>query len=225
MPICVECHEDCGAIFYGSPLTETGPTCPTCWKQTASPEAKLAQFDRDAKAALERGVAQWAEYARGRQRERALKTGTCAPSPHLPEPALTGDGTDPPAVTRLGDDPYSTLRREREQAAQRVLNGDFIRPASFGVEQEDEPEESAVLDGVGEMVRNDYCPVGRPSHYNQGDIECLDAMVAAFGEDAVRTYARINAFKYLWRSEYKGGDEDLRKAVFYLRRARGEDPR
>jgi hypothetical protein len=132
---------------------------------------------------------------------------------------------------------------EREQEIQRriILAGDgtdapeLIRPGSFAAEQERpqfefepedlRPEESAVLDGVGEIVRNDHCPVDRPSHYNQGDIECLDAMVAAFGEDAVRTYARVNAFKYLWRSEYKGGDEDLRKAVFYLRRARGEDPR
>lgn len=69
------------------------------------------------------------------------------------------------------------------------------------------------------------CNVTRPSHYNQGKIECLDAMVEAFGGDAVRTYARINAFKYLWRSEYKNGDEDLKKAIFYLTLASGTDPR
>jgi len=69
------------------------------------------------------------------------------------------------------------------------------------------------------------CNVTRPSHYNQGKIECIDAMLEAFGQDAVRTYARINAFKYIWRSEYKNGDEDLKKAIFYLTLASGTDPR
>lgn len=68
--------------------------------------------------------------------------------------------------------------------------------------------------------------VYRPAHYNQGGIECLDAMLAAFGVDAVKTYAKVNAFKYLWRAEYKGKhEEDLAKAMFYLRLAAGEDPR
>lgn len=68
--------------------------------------------------------------------------------------------------------------------------------------------------------------VMRPAHYNQGSIECLDAMVAAFGLEAVQVYAKVNAFKYLWRSEYKGNRiEDLQKAQFYLRLAAGEDPR
>lgn len=68
--------------------------------------------------------------------------------------------------------------------------------------------------------------VMRPAHYNQGSIECLDAMVAAFGLEAVQIYAKVNAFKYLWRSEYKGSRiEDLQKAQFYLRLASGEDPR
>ena len=71
----------------------------------------------------------------------------------------------------------------------------------------------------------EVCSITRPAHYNQGNIECLDAMVEAFGEDAVRTYAKINAFKYLWRSEYKNGMEDLKKAIFYLTYASGTDPR
>jgi len=51
-------------------------------------------------------------------------------------------------------------------------------------------------------------------------------MVAAFGLEAVQVYAKVNAFKYLWRSEYKGNRiEDLQKAQFYLRLAAGEDPR
>lgn len=71
----------------------------------------------------------------------------------------------------------------------------------------------------------EFDPVEMPLHYTAGDIECLDAMVAAFGEERVQWWARMNAFKYLWRAEGKGGDEDLRKAAWYLRFAVGDDPR
>lgn len=75
-------------------------------------------------------------------------------------------------------------------------------------------------------VRRDPDSVFHPAHYNQGGIECLDAMIAAFGVEAVKVYAKVNAFKYLWRAEYKGKPlEDLAKASFYLRVAQGEDPR
>ena len=69
--------------------------------------------------------------------------------------------------------------------------------------------------------------VNSPSHYLSCDIECIDAMVSAFGEDQVRIYAKINAFKYLWRAGKKQGatDTDLAKASWYTKRAAGEDPR
>lgn len=60
--------------------------------------------------------------------------------------------------------------------------------------------------------------VNHPAHYTQGSIECIDAMVAAFGAEAVKTYCKINAFKYIWRTDYKNGTEDLEKAVWYLNR-------
>lgn len=68
-------------------------------------------------------------------------------------------------------------------------------------------------------------PVRRPKHYTQGEVECIDAMVSAFGEDAVRRWAHLNAFKYLWRAEHKGGEQDRAKAIWYLRWANGDDPR
>jgi hypothetical protein len=55
-----------------------------------------------------------------------------------------------------------------------------------------------------------------PSHYNQGGIECIDAMVAAFGKEAVATWCKINAFKYIWREEHKNGLQDIDKAIWYL---------
>ena len=69
--------------------------------------------------------------------------------------------------------------------------------------------------------------VHTPAHYKAGsDIECIDAMVAAFGLDAVRSHCRITAFKYLWRFNHKGqADADIKKAIWYLRFSVGDDPR
>ena len=68
-------------------------------------------------------------------------------------------------------------------------------------------------------------PVYKPFHYTQGDIECIDAMVAAFGEYHTAIYCKLNAFKYLWRADLKNPDQDIKKAIWYLKFAIGEDPR
>ena len=58
--------------------------------------------------------------------------------------------------------------------------------------------------------------VYHPDHYNQGVIECWDAMEAAFGKEAVQWFAICNAFKYIWRTRDKNGIEDIQKAINYL---------
>ena len=58
--------------------------------------------------------------------------------------------------------------------------------------------------------------VEHPKHYNQGSIECWDAMEAAFGKEAVMTFCHLNAFKYIWRTAEKNGIEDVEKAINYL---------
>ena len=60
-----------------------------------------------------------------------------------------------------------------------------------------------------------YDSVNNPSHYTSGDIECIDAMVAAYGVEAVKDFCKCNAFKYQWRFDKKNGDEDVRKAQWY----------
>ena len=67
-----------------------------------------------------------------------------------------------------------------------------------------------------EGVKTD--PVNRPAHYTSGGIECIDAMTAAFGTEAVKDFCLCNAFKYLWRHRNKNGVEDLKKARWYLNR-------
>jgi hypothetical protein len=62
-------------------------------------------------------------------------------------------------------------------------------------------------------------PVERPRHYNNGSVECIDAIRAALGDEGFQAYCQGNVLKYLWRHKYKGKPvEDLRKCSWYLQR-------
>ncbi len=58
-------------------------------------------------------------------------------------------------------------------------------------------------------------PVNNPEHYTSGNIECLDAIKAALGEN-YEYYVQGNLIKYIWRYKHKNGLEDLKKAKFYI---------
>ena len=62
-------------------------------------------------------------------------------------------------------------------------------------------------------------PVNHPKHYTNTSIECIDAMVETQGKEAVIQFCICNAFKYLWRHNSKNGDEDIKKAAWYLNKA------
>jgi len=62
--------------------------------------------------------------------------------------------------------------------------------------------------------------VTNPPHYNQGGIECIDAIHAALGDIGFIAHCRGTAMKYLWRAGLKGSRaEDLEKADWYIRKA------
>ena len=59
--------------------------------------------------------------------------------------------------------------------------------------------------------------VNHPSHYNNGDMECIDAMVGAYGKDEVAIFSKISAFKYLWRLGHKDEEaQEIGKIKWYL---------
>lgn len=61
--------------------------------------------------------------------------------------------------------------------------------------------------------------VNHPSHYNQGGIECIDAIKAAtVSKTGIEAVCTANAIKYLWRYEEKNGIEDVKKARWYIDR-------
>lgn len=62
--------------------------------------------------------------------------------------------------------------------------------------------------------------VNHPAHYEAStSIECIEAMIAMFGKQAVYNFCVTNAFKYIWRHKNKNGLEDLDKAQWYLDKA------
>ena len=59
--------------------------------------------------------------------------------------------------------------------------------------------------------------VNHPSHYNQGSMECIDAIVGACGVEEAKVFCKINAFKYLWRLGHKDAEEqEIGKIKWYL---------
>jgi len=61
--------------------------------------------------------------------------------------------------------------------------------------------------------------VNSPSHYTQGNIECIEAIAEVVKHlDGMEAMCTGNAIKYLWRWKHKNGTEDLKKAVWYIQR-------
>lgn len=58
--------------------------------------------------------------------------------------------------------------------------------------------------------------VAHPGHYNQGGIECIDAIKSCMSPEAFKGFLKGNIIKYIWRHEQKGGADDLAKAAVYL---------
>jgi hypothetical protein len=79
------------------------------------------------------------------------------------------------------------------------------------------------LDGYDEngyalkVSKEDWDTVNNPTHYNTGNIECIEAIEESMTPEAFRGYLKGNCMKYLWRYDYKGKPvEDLQKAQWYL---------
>ena len=58
--------------------------------------------------------------------------------------------------------------------------------------------------------------INHPKHYTKGGLECIDVMRAVFGDEEVKSFCKLNAFKYLWRDGSKGEDKQLEKALDYI---------
>tara|TARA_R110000824_G_scaffold55225_1_gene152247 strand:- start:1162 stop:1404 length:243 start_codon:yes stop_codon:yes gene_type:complete len=61
-----------------------------------------------------------------------------------------------------------------------------------------------------------------PSHYKDGDVECIDAIESSMNREGFKGYLKGNIMKYLWRYENKMYNgilkpmENLNKAQWYM---------
>lgn len=59
--------------------------------------------------------------------------------------------------------------------------------------------------------------INHPSHYCQeNSMECIDEMVSIFGKTATQHFCLLNVWKYRKRAVYKNGEEDMKKADWYM---------
>lgn len=58
--------------------------------------------------------------------------------------------------------------------------------------------------------------VNHPTHYTMGEIEVIDYIKDKLSPEELRGYIKGNVLKYISREAHKNGDEDLKKANWYL---------
>lgn len=76
-------------------------------------------------------------------------------------------------------------------------------------------EECKIMAGVIGFENN---TIDHPLHYCHGGMECIDEMVTVFGRVAVKHFCLLNVWKYRKRALYKNGEEDMKKADWYMKK-------
>ena len=72
------------------------------------------------------------------------------------------------------------------------------------------------------MSKQDYDSIN-PDHYKAQSIEVIEMMRRIWGDEAVKTYCEINAFKYRMRAGNKPGQplgQEIEKAQWYEQKAK-----
>lgn len=76
------------------------------------------------------------------------------------------------------------------------------------------------MEYIGDVLDDfDKCVdmVNHPPHYNNGNVECIDAIESAtVNKKGIEAVCVANVIKYLWRYETKNGIEDVKKAKWYI---------
>ena len=77
------------------------------------------------------------------------------------------------------------------------------------------PEEWENIGKPTPFYSANYDPVEKPEHYNKGNIEDIEYIKQQLS-DNFEDYCYGAVLKYLHRFRYKDGEQDLRKAKWYL---------
>lgn len=71
--------------------------------------------------------------------------------------------------------------------------------------------------GDNRGTKDNYDPIEKPEHYNQGGIEAIEYIKQQLGPSGYPYYLLGNVIKYIHRHDYKGNAlQDLKKAKWYL---------
>ena len=91
---------------------------------------------------------------------------------------------------------------------------DRVKDAKFQVQWHEEEEDD--MPNEHPLFSDE---VNKPQHYNNGSIECIEAIEGMLTPEEYIGYLRGNILKYQWRCRYKGHPiVDLRKARWYEER-------
>lgn len=96
--------------------------------------------------------------------------------------------------------------------------GQPILPPHYNRQTRDEAELAAQHRSYQAPRKSTPVEVTKPSHYNRGGIECIDAIKAMLTDetDPHRAYVRASMLKYVWRLGHKGKPlTDAQKAKQY----------
>ena len=104
-----------------------------------------------------------------------------------------------------------TLNKLNKEWVQTKLNDPATRHAELGTLAMKIDTEQCFLPTMDDVVNH-------PKHYNKHGIECIQAIRATLTDEEFRGYCKGNVIKYTWRERYKNGEEDLKKASWYLTR-------
>lgn len=102
-----------------------------------------------------------------------------------------------------------------------TLSYELERDSNNGMENNN--SSNRVGDVRGDMSDIQLCmsrkeQVNHPSHYNQGQYECIAVMESIYGIEATMNFCLLCAFKYTWRTNDKDGIQDIDKAIWYLKK-------
>lgn len=77
----------------------------------------------------------------------------------------------------------------------------------------------------GTEVKKEWDNVNHPKHYQLDGLNCevMDVIRSILGDEGFRKYCHGNIIKYILRSDKKNGDEDFKKARYYINEYLGEN--
>lgn len=112
------------------------------------------------------------------------------------------------------------MAKQEAPSERRVFSSGPLKGAEIKNDIDDEIITSIVDNALEELqAQGQAIDAINPPHYQQGNVQAIEAIEAALGEEQFKGYLRGNVLKYIYRMESKGLPlENARKADWYLQK-------